>query len=310
MTWPRPLIALALIVTSLAVPSCASAAGTCPGQNGKIVAGSSNGLGLFGQGGGVRWLVRGRDGTASYTSTPSFSCDGKLVAYVGDDETTCPPMEVVSVATDKRRLFQYGRYRQSGFPAGGCGSAPSFLLGRRLLFGVRPRNGRFQGTFVASDEGRHRHRMFGFGVCANTADGRWLVSCYARRLVLRNARGRVVRPLTPPTKSRPVYYLTASISADGRWIVYAKTLDTPEGGTYDRSDVYVVRRDGTHRRRLTDDGQSFDPTFSPDGRWIAFLRGGEVERHELLVMPLAHPGRARILARVASSLRAVDWGPR
>jgi Tol biopolymer transport system component len=294
--------AVALLI---GVPCSASAASTCPGENGKIAAAGENGLAVIGRGGGVRWLV---PGAPSYTYTPSFSCDGKLVAYIGDDETTCPPMEIVSVLTGKRRLFEYGGSRRSGFPTGGCAFAPTFLAGGRLLFGVSS-HGK-DATYVASSDGRHRHRLFDSPVCASTADASWFVSCYPHTLVLRNSQGRLVRTLTPLPRARRIYYLDASFSPDGRWIVYARAVDTPAGGSYDRSDVYLVRRDGTHRRRLTDNGRSFDPSFSPDGRWIAFTRGEEVVRHELVVMPLAHPARTKVLAKVSSSLRSPSWGPR
>ncbi|MGN6274646.1 MAG: TolB family protein [Solirubrobacterales bacterium] len=293
------------IALLMGVHSSASAASACPGENGKIAAAGENGLAVIGQGGGVRWLV---PGTLSFTYAPSFSCNGKLVAYIGYDETTCPPMEIVNVLTGKRRLFQYGSTRRSGFPAGGCAFAPTFLLGGRLLFDVS--SGGKAGTYVASSDGRHRRRLFDSPVCAGTVDASWFVSCYTRTLILRNSQGRVARTLTPLPGVRRIHYLSASFSPDGRWILYARAVDTPAGGSYDHSDIYIVRRDGTHRRRLTDDGRSFDPTFSPDGRWIVFTRGEEVVRHELVVMPLAHPGRAKVLARVNASLSSLSWGPR
>ncbi|MGN6255095.1 MAG: TolB family protein [Solirubrobacterales bacterium] len=297
--------AVALVALLIGAPGSALAASTCPGENGKIAAAGTNGLAVIGEGGGVRWLVQG---APSYTYEPSFSCNGKLVAYIGDDETTCPPMEIVNVLTGKRRLFQYGSSRRSGFPTGGCAFAPTFLRGGRLLFGVSARGK--VGTYVASSDGRHRHRLFDSPVCASTADASWFVSCYSRTLVLRNSQGRVVRTLTPLPGVRRIHYLNPSFSPDGHWIVYSRTVDTPAGGSYDRSDVYLVRRDGTHRQRLTDDGRSFDPTFSPDGHWIAFTRGEEVVRHEMMAMPRAHPGRVKLLAKVNSSLRSPSWGPR
>jgi len=43
----------------------------------------------------------------------------------------------------------------------------------------------------------------------------------------------------------------------------------------DRGDVYLVRRDGSGLRRLTRRG-GYSPAWSPDGRWIAFIRAGDL----------------------------------
>ena len=59
---------------------------------------------------------------------------------------------------------------------------------------------------------------------------------------------------------------------------------SPDGNTvafsaYDRqgfeskgSDIYTIRHDGSHLRRITDLGVATDPAWSPDGRRIAFAR--------------------------------------
>jgi Tol biopolymer transport system component len=301
--------AFALLIVLLAVPASSSAASTCPGKNGKIAVSGQNGIALIGQGGGVRWLLRKPGAGRSITFDPSFSCSGKSIAYVGDNETTCPPIEIVNVATGKRRFFQYPSFRSTAFPVGGCGFAPSFLRDGRLLFGVHSPASKI-GTYVADADSRHRHRLFRSLVAIHTADARWFLGGHGGSLILLDSEGRQVRPLTPQPARPHVHYLAAGFSPDGGRIVYARAIDTAAGGSYDRSDLYVVRRDGTHRRRLTRGGHSFEPSFSPDGRWIAFVRGSEGFGKQVVVMPLAHPGRARVLAEPAPPVRTPTWGVR
>jgi Tol biopolymer transport system component len=52
-------------------------------------------------------------------------------------------------------------------------------------------------------------------------------------------------------------------SPDGKFIV------TYSGKPWDR-EVYIMDADGSHLRQLTPGGNSQGPSFSPDGKWVAF----------------------------------------
>lgn len=75
-----------------------------------------------------------------------------------------------------------------------------------------------------------------------------------------------------PLPARP--YRNLALSADGRRLA----LTVRE---LDRSELWVSDVDRGNLSRLTFDGDSIEPVWSPDGRWIAFAwaRGGG--RHEL-----------------------------
>ncbi len=95
-----------------------------------------------------------------------------------------------------------------------------------------------------------------------------------------------------------------SWSPDGRWIAFSSDRNTrlirylrPAGGqAWERmqlTSIYIVRRDGTGLRRLTQlDGIAGSPKWSPDGRHLVYYEVSDVkERHEA-----RGEGHARIVA--------------
>jgi len=89
------------------------------------------------------------------------------------------------------------------------------------------------------------------------------------------------------------YDAEATVSRDGKWIVFTSTRDGD-------LDVYKMRTDGTGVVRLTDEpGYDGGPFFSPDGARIVYRasrpEGDELrEYRELLAQGLIRPGRLEI----------------
>jgi Tol biopolymer transport system component len=82
-------------------------------------------------------------------------------------------------------------------------------------------------------------------------------------------------------------------------------------GAHPHEDVYVVNADGSGLRRLTDDpGADFDPSWSPDGRRIAYRRegGGGDSSAELYVMN-ANGSQKRNLTRRPGQDHSPAWSP-
>jgi Tol biopolymer transport system component/serine/threonine protein kinase len=91
----------------------------------------------------------------------------------------------------------------------------------------------------------------------------------------------------------PGQELYPSFSSDGKQVAFSWN-----GAKQDNFDIYVQMTAGGAPLRLTQDAQrDYNPAWSPDGRWIAFLRGDpeSVASEVRLIAPLGGPER-----RVAS----------
>lgn len=76
------------------------------------------------------------------------------------------------------------------------------------------------------------------------------------------------------------------------------------------ADVYVVDVDGTDLTPVTADGVSTSPTWSPDGRWLAYLSTREGTTHVYVSSPRLLGTPTRISAAgLAHSADAPAWSP-
>jgi dipeptidyl aminopeptidase/acylaminoacyl peptidase len=95
------------------------------------------------------------------------------------------------------------------------------------------------------------------------------------------------------------------ISPDGRSVIYAvSTSDLPRAKR--ATQVWVMDIDGRNARQITSgEAGSTSPTFSPDGRWIAFISAKD---NNLYVMP-AGGGEARKVTNISTGVSDPLWSP-
>jgi dipeptidyl aminopeptidase/acylaminoacyl peptidase len=101
-----------------------------------------------------------------------------------------------------------------------------------------------------------------------------------------------------------------TLSPDGRLAAVALTRMDLEADAY-RSEIWVVPTDGSAPpSRFTGGPRDQWPRFSPDGRWLAFLRAGAEEgaRAQLQVMPVGG-GEPRQLCEHPLGVEAIAWSP-
>jgi hypothetical protein len=99
--------------------------------------------------------------------------------------------------------------------------------------------------------------------------------------------------------------------AGGQTLVYSATSANIEADK-PQTDLWRVRWDGTERQALTQTPEfsEWHPSFSPDGRTLAFLadRGDEDATTQVWIMPTAG-GEARKLTDFTGGVTDFDWSP-
>jgi dipeptidyl aminopeptidase/acylaminoacyl peptidase len=97
-------------------------------------------------------------------------------------------------------------------------------------------------------------------------------------------------------------------SPDGTWVAYAvSTVDVNKDKT--DSDIWMVRWDGTERVRLTSSDESeSSPRWSPDGKWLSFIRPDEKKKPQVWTLSRLG-GEAQKLTDVPGGVSAYEWSP-
>jgi dipeptidyl aminopeptidase/acylaminoacyl peptidase len=99
-----------------------------------------------------------------------------------------------------------------------------------------------------------------------------------------------------------------TVTPDGRAAVVAVTRLDLDADAY-RSDLWLVRIDGAEApRRLTHGPRDSVPRFSPDGRWLSFLRAEDGGKPQLHVMPVAGGEPNQVCAHLLG-VTSPAWAP-
>jgi eukaryotic-like serine/threonine-protein kinase len=100
---------------------------------------------------------------------------------------------------------------------------------------------------------------------------------------------------------------SATFSPDGLQFAFAWDAETQRPDGSSNFDLWVRLVGGAESRRITaDEGDELSPSWSPDGRWIAFLRGRVGDTPIVhLVSPLG--GEARPLTAIKAARIETNW---
>ncbi len=170
-------------------------------------------------------------------ASPRWSPDGKTIAFLSDRERDKPQLYVMPSA----------------------GGTARRLTDRPL--GVLPASWSPDGTRLLRWEQRPRHVT----KASYKADGQGYTFDARTHLFVAEVANGMLRQIT----DGDVEDRAESWSPDGTRIAWSRT----RGGRteYNWSDIHVANADGSNAKQLTTDvGRATSPTWSPDGKWIAF----------------------------------------
>jgi dipeptidyl aminopeptidase/acylaminoacyl peptidase len=103
-----------------------------------------------------------------------------------------------------------------------------------------------------------------------------------------------------------------AVSPDGKHLSYVVTRVDYKANKY-RSQVWLAATDGSTPPRPLTAGEKRDgnPSWSPDGTWLAFTSGRSEKKGEttLCIIPIGASGEIRTIATMPDGVGSVTWSP-
>jgi Tol biopolymer transport system component len=283
-------VALGFAVVVAAVNAPSQPTGPTKVRNGKISFWSDRAFG-----GRAQVFVMNPNGTRQRRLTNlfsakrgDFSSDGKRLVLDGRARETLYDFDIFLMNADGTGLRQLTRGPERDTQA-------SWSPDGRLVSFVRVTNeGAAPSIWIVAADGSNAHRMAGGGSAVWAPDGKRL-AVGGFGLTLMNPDGKRTGTIAAGESE------VAAWSRDGSRILFTRYRGS-------NPDVYVVRADGTHLRRLTrQPGEDYAADFSPDGRKILFSSDRSGLR-QVYIMKLDGSSK-RNVTRSRSNDWATSWQP-
>ncbi len=116
------------------------------------------------------------------------------------------------------------------------------------------------------------------------------------------------RPITAEDLNKIHYVQDPQISPDGCWAAFVKVTPDPLEKTYKRN-IWLYPMAGGEAFQLTRGDRDSQPSWSPDGRQLAFV-SSRAGKPQIYLLPTAGAGgEARTLTSMENGAHTPDWSP-
>jgi TolB protein len=297
---PALLLAVALVLAAALLPVGYAGGASAPG--GGLIAFTGGGYDeiyvMAADGSGQRPLTSSTDRNHAYSGSPAWSPDGKQIAFAIRFAGSDTRSDIYVLAADGS-----GQRRLTTTPEGNYDPAWSPDGKRIAFYGTRGRSG---DIYVMAADGSGQRRLTTTPTGPPAASSGWPAwSPDGKRIAFASSRDGNYEIYVMAADGSGQRRLTRNIgpefdpawSPDGKRIAFTGERD----GLVGSGEIYVMAADGSGQRRLTrspSDGNnaaySAHPTWSPDGKRIAFTRSEALRGRHVYVMAADGSGQRQL----------------